>query len=124
MLWDAAVIDFDVTNPGTVAVSRTITTPLGLQTIANLSAGWFGGTTVTDGAAFTSLDISDQTPQAGGTAALTGFSTISSVNSSAWSLTTHTVRTNTSSQIRTRLQTSGAADHIGCVTRGWDYPPI
>lgn len=122
VLWDAATVDFDVVNPGTAAVSRTVNTPLGVKTLAQLSVGVGGFTTGALQAVFSSLDVSDQAPQAGTTAALTGFNSSGGAGTAnAWSFMPHDIRTNTSSQIRTRLSASGASDRIGCITRGWTY---
>lgn len=122
VLWDAATVDFDVTNPGTTAVSRTVNTPLGIKTNANLSVAVGGFSSSNLHAIFSSLDISDQATQLGGTAALTAFNSFGAATATvAWMIGSHTVRTNTSSQIRTKLSTSAASDRIGCITRGWTY---
>lgn len=122
-LWNAAVVDVDAANPGTAAVTRTLTVPTGVKVLAKINAGTYIGTTNGVGATFSSLDVSDQAPQSGTTAALTGFNSMTAGTGSAdWFLSEHTVRTNTSGQIRTRLSVSGAADRIGIITRGWiDY---
>lgn len=118
-LWDAAVIDADATNPGTAAVTRLLTVPTGVKVLAMVSIGGYTGTN-----GFTivasSLDVSDQAAQVTGTAGLVGFpSNAAVINGAQWDFSTHLIRTNTSGQIRTRLSASGAADHIGIVTRGW-----
>jgi len=114
------VIEVDATNPGTSAVTRTLTAvPLGLKTLAMLSVGWYPGTT---GATVlvTSLDQNDQAAQAFGTAALTGFGSVGSNN--GWNFAPVRVATNTSAQVRSRASASGAADHLGIITLGWiDY---
>ena len=119
-LWNAAVVDIDATNPGTSAVTRTLTVPTGVQVFALINAGVYTGTTGGVGAVFSSLDVSDQAPQTGTTAALGSFNTITGqTGTSNWILAPHTVRTNTSAQIRSRISASGAADHVGIITRGW-----
>lgn len=120
-LLDAAVVDIDATNPGTAAVTRTLSVPTGLQVIALINAGIYHGTTIINAAVFSSLDVSDQAPQSPGTAALTAFQTMSIGNSAnnGWNIVPHAVRTNTSGQIRSRILTSGGADHVGIITRGW-----
>lgn len=119
-LWDAATVDIDAVNPGTAAVTRTLNVPTGIQVIALINAGICHGTTVQNAAVFSSLDVSDQAPQVA-VGALTGFSTGSWGNSAnvSWNLVPHAVRTNTSAQIRSRIVTSGAADRVGIITRGW-----
>lgn len=119
-LWDVALVDVDDDNPTAVAVTRTLTTPLGVQTIALITGGTYAGTTI-NAAIFSPLDISDQAPQVPVTAGLVGFSNVgsSTVAGAAWAFANLLVRTNTSSQIRSRLQASGAADRIGIITRGF-----
>lgn len=119
-LWDAAVVDIDSTNPGTSAVTRTLNgVPTGIQVIAVGSAGVYGGTNAIIAYLFSSLDISDQAPQTPGTAALSGFTSGTTAITSTWFLTDFRIRTNTSGQIRSRIHLSGAADHVGVITRGW-----
>lgn len=118
-LWDAAVIDHDLTNPGTAAVSRTVSTPLGVVTQAILSVGVFG-TTATN-AVISALAVSDQAGQAPTTADLNGFSSSGDTNTdtACWGFVEQVVRTDTNSQVRTRLSVSAAATHLGIITRGW-----
>lgn len=123
VLWDVAVVDRDTTNPGTSAISCTLTTPTGVRTTAILTVGWFTGTNDAS-VIFSSLDMSDQAPQDPATGALTGFTSLSHPKnaSSTWRLNEQRVRTNTSSQVRARANLSGAADHLGIITRGWVDP--
>lgn len=120
-LWDAAFIDIDATNPGTAAVTRTLTVPTGVKMLALLTCGVFTGTNQAINAVFSSLDIQDQAPQIGATAGLVGFSSMSNIagSTASWMLQEQRVRTNTSAQIRSRISVSGAADHVGIITRGW-----
>lgn len=120
-LWDVPVVDVDATNPGTAAVTRTITTPLGLVTTALVTAGVYTGTSATNTALISSLSVADTTPTVAATAALAGSSTVSAASGGAvhWDLSEAEILTNTSSQVRSRLNLSGAADHIGIITRGW-----
>lgn len=120
-IWNLAVIDLNVTNPGTTAVSRTLSVPTGVKVIALFSAGWFGGTNSINQAIFSSLDSADQATSAGSTSSLTGFPTMAGVEASGsfWFMVPHSVRTNTAAQIRSRIHSSGASDRMGIVTRGW-----
>jgi hypothetical protein len=119
-LWDAAVIDVDATNPGTAAVTRTLTTPLGIKTRALITVGILGATSGPVGAVISSLDVSDQAGQAAATAALSGFTSSGiSTNTANWGFMEQEVMTNTSSQVRSRLSVSGANDRLGLITRGW-----
>lgn len=119
-LWDVAIVDVDATNPGTSAVTRTLTVPTNVKVIALLSVGGFVGTT-TFTLNITSLDTSDQATQAADTGSLTGFATNTtrSASSNGWNFSTFNVRTNTSGQVRSRISASGASDRLGIITRGW-----
>jgi len=120
-LWDAAVVDVDATNPGTSAVTRTLSVPTGVKVTALLNVGVYNGSTQGIGANVSALDISDQAPQTGTTAALGSINTVNAngVGASIWAFSHGAVRTNTSGQVRSRLSVSGAADHLGIITRGW-----
>lgn len=121
-IWDAAVIDVDATNPGTAAVTRTLTVPTGVQVIANVVAGSYMNTVNINTVSITALDVSDQTQQAVATAALTGFGSMLINGGSAlgrWAMVQMHVRTNTSAQVRSKIQISGATDHLGIITVGW-----
>lgn len=111
-LLDAPVLDVDVTNQGTTAVSRTLTVPTGKKVIADLRCRGLNS----DGAwavSITSLDIAETIPSRVGSPLtdLTGAATENyyiQMN----------VRTNESGQIRT-LGTR-AATTLQIVTRGWE----
>lgn len=118
-IWDISVVDVDATNPGTAAVTRTLTVPTGIIVDALLIAGRYGGTNINGNVVISSLDVSDQTPQAASTAALTGNVTVSNASTNAWGMSNVQCRTNTSAQVRSRLDVSGAADHLGIITIGW-----
>lgn len=119
-LWDSAVIDVDDDNPGTSAVTRTLTVPTGVKVIALVSVGAFAGTGNPTGL-LSALDVGDQAGQALGTGALSGFPSFSGAGTAAagWGFCNQEVRTNTSAQVRSRLSVSGANDRIGIITRGW-----
>lgn len=120
-LWSAAVVDFDVVNPGTAAALRTISVPTGIQVLAVCMPMVFAGNTTNITGWFSSPDASDQAPQTlNNTPALTGvISSISATSAPSWQAAEYRIRTNASAQIRTRLSASGAADRVGCITRGW-----
>jgi len=120
-LWDAAVVDADAVNPGTSAVTRTLTTPLGVKTTAILSVGGSSGTSPGFSINVTSLDVSDQATQAPDVASLTGFTTGTARNTAGggWTFSSSNVRTNLSSQVRSRISVSAASDRLGIITRGW-----
>lgn len=120
-LKDSATADIDATNPGTAAVTRTLDLPTGRTYDAILAIGGYNGTTSTGvGVNVSSLDISDQAPQLGSTAANSNVQSfnLSATTANTWAWHPTVVRTNTSAQVRSRLSTSGAADHFGIITRG------
>ena len=119
-LWASPVIDVDAVNPGTAAVTRTLTTPLGVITNALLSVGINGSSSGVNAAYFSALSVTDQASQNANTAALTLPVTVSTSGvASAWTFVPSSIRTNASSQIRSRMAVSGVADRTGIVTLGW-----
>lgn len=118
--WLAPVIDVNAANPGTSAVSRPLSTPLGVVTIAEGFGGYFGGSTSNNSFYFSSLDVTDTAPVAPTTASLAAaFMTGGNTNGVIWTQLYMQVRTDTSSQIRSRLFASAASDRIGWTTIGW-----
>jgi hypothetical protein len=117
-VWDIPVGDVSATNPGTSAVLRTLSVPLGIKTRARItvtvdaSAGqvndpgsvYISDPAVSDGAASINNRIS-----------LSNYSAtdgqVVGASMECW--------TNTSSQVRTRLQLSGAATILAISTIGW-----
>lgn len=110
---ETPVQDVFATNPGTSAATRTLTTPAGVKAIArvlsggsNASGSWYG--------LLSSLDQADIAPTSAGPYNIKSFST-STVSPETLVL----VRTNTSSQIRSRLDASGASTSLIINTLGW-----
>lgn len=115
--WDTVIMDVKSINAGTSAVTRTLSTPLGIQTrpIAQIgyydaSVGQLVETMVTN------PDETDTAPAAdlwtnmlGGTA---GVASSSQIN----------VLTNTSSQIRTRQRTTSSTGTLWIMTKGFVHP--
>lgn len=120
--WDAMTQDVAATNPGTAAVTRTLNVPLGVRVQAFVSLGW-GVTTVTDGPAailLSDLAVTDAAPVAAtGNATVTGFIAgvvgVTGFNGGSQAF----VFTNTSQQIRSRVQVSGATLTLTINTIGW-----
>lgn len=122
-LWDSAVVDVDAQNPGTAAVTRALTVPTGLRVQALIIGASYGGTTASVTAFFSALDKANQGLQDVGTASLTAMANVCASGGGArWGFSPMTIRTDTSAQIRSRLQTSGASDRIGIITEGWIDP--
>lgn len=118
-LWDTPVADIDANNPGTAAVTRTLTVPLGVVTTARVGVGVYGGTNTSNSVYLSSLDTSDQAAQNQVSNTLTGFATWSGRNDGLWGWANASIKTNTSSQIRSRIAFSGASDKLGISTLGW-----
>jgi len=115
-----AVNDISATNPGTSAVTRAITAPVGVKVISFGSLTLFGPNNGTSYAALlTSLDLGDQTPSTSN--AQVSFTSSASSNRQAGAFQ---VPTNTSAQIRSRLATSDASVALTITTRGWIDPRL
>ena len=113
-LWTTAVLDVDATNPGTLAVTATLTVPTGVKVWAKFNTVSINGT-VNHSVYFSSLDQTDEAASntvaplaalgfSGGVAGFTGWNSI---------------RTNTLGQIRYRLDGSGAGDVLRLATFGF-----
>lgn len=115
------LVTVDAVDPGAVAVTRALNVPADIIVDALITVGvhQVGATSV--GAYVSSLNQVDQAVQAPGTAALTGFVTVTggAPATSAWNFAPLTVRTNASSQVRTRCSATGTSDRLGIITRGW-----
>jgi hypothetical protein len=120
-IWNTAVTDVSVQNPGTSAVLRTLTVPTGIKVLAQITASVSAGTTN----AMVLLTCPDQTDTAppafvGGASVPAGpYSLSTPGNSNAWTVGRFSIRTNTSAQIRTRASASGASDGLQIFTTGW-----
>lgn len=123
--WVTPVVDVDDDNPGTSAVTRTLTLPIGVKLRALVNAGIYSGTTASVNGYLSSLDQADLAVQARTTAALTGQSNFNGCDvGTAWNFNQTQVWSNVSAQIRSRIDTSGALDRIGIITQGWIDPRI
>ena len=107
------VQDFNVTNPGTAAVSRTVTAPVGVITYPIMSISINNDTTASMALLVTPLSIVATTP----TLALNNARTFQ-ISAGLNVMITH-VAANTSAQVRTQVQASGASDVLGGRTHGW-----
>lgn len=112
---NASVLDVDVTNPGTAAVTRTLSVPTGLNVLAVVTPYMFD-TTPSGGVGYLSdLAISDQAPSASA-APLGNFKMFPAGDGTASQIN---IRTNTSAQIRSRISTSTANTVLRIATHGW-----
>lgn len=111
-LWDAFVLDITSTNPGTAAVTRTISVPTGIQVLAIVNAQ-SDTNGITDGrVSVTSLDKADETEYNAGF--FNGPGTGQYIIPQRMM-----IRTNTSAQIRTRNAASGVNSIQYIITAGW-----
>ena len=119
--WDAAVADVAATNPGTAAVSRTLTVPTGVVVEAVFNGGIYNaGSAVAGGVLFSPLSKSDQAPtETGGTLWSSGAYAQSAAAGARSSYVAHRIWTNTSAQVRSRLSASDGNITLYIATLGW-----
>ena len=118
--WDAAVMDVSVSNPGTSAVTRTLTVPTGVVVEAHFNGGAYNGSSTVTGCLFSALSKSDQTPSETTTPLWnSGALNASTGSASRSSYVTHRIYTNTSAQVRSRLAASDASINLYVATLGW-----
>jgi hypothetical protein len=109
-LWAVPVLDVNATNQGTSAVLQALSVPAGVQVeaIYNLR-------TSAVAVYISAPDASDQAPSASGAAPLS-----SAANAGAAMVHGPSrVRTNTSSEVRSRIAASGAGENFQIATLGW-----
>ncbi len=120
--WDVPVADVAASNPGTSAVTRTLTVPTGVRVKANISVSIVGSTSSTDsadGVYISDLSVTDTA------ASVTVFNPAYEASSATTSLklgVSGACWTNTSAQVRSRLQTSAAGTTLRIGTNGWTDP--
>jgi len=110
----ASVQDVAATNPGTSAVTRTLTVPTGIVVWADIVAAVNPTFTVGNFALLTSLDETDRAASSTDFNLSTGASAGNPAYSSAL-----LIKTNTLAQIRSRLASSGGSDVLTINTFGW-----
>jgi hypothetical protein len=115
--WDTPVADISAANPGTSAVTRTLSVPSGVNVQARVQAGVISasGAGITY-ALFTDLATADVVPiqaKSDLPATWTGGNGVSS------STALKDIRTNTSAQIRSRISFSDASVSVNINTLGW-----
>lgn len=120
--WDSPVVDVAVTNPGTAAVTRTLASiPTGLRVearllvavLASVAADFCASVYVSD------LATPDQVPNVATFATIASFVGLSPSTVSIGAQAP--VWTNTSAQVRTRLQNSAAGTTLYMQTMGFRY---
>jgi hypothetical protein len=119
-IWDVPVNDVNATAPGTAAVTRTLSTPLGVSVEALVVAG--GSTTNAGTDSPAAIYLSDLGATDSAANATTGIASAVIFDNETTGFALHVpvrVRTNTSSQIRSRLQLSAAGTVLYIDTTGW-----
>ena len=116
--WLAPVADISASNPGTSAVTRALTVPLGLNVLANVQ---FGVVNVGSGGFsfgyISDLATTDTAPSGGG---ISDTSTVANATGAVTgSAGRVSVRTNTSRQIRSRISFSDGSVSVNIYTLGW-----
>lgn len=109
--WLSPIADVAATNPGVAAVTRTLSVPTGVSVIAQLVVGFNATTPATDNPANVYLSDLSQTDIVGAT--ILCYVNVNNFYAQAQ------VRTNTSAQIRSRVQISTAGTTLAVNTRGW-----
>lgn len=115
-LRNAIATDINATNPGTSAVSATLSVPTGIvvDALVHLTLDPVTGTALS--ARLSSLDVSDEAPSPS-----TSNETDRTLNNAAAVVSSGPwpVRTNTSAQIRYRISVSGGGQVVRIGTAGW-----
>lgn len=109
--WLSPVSDVGVVNPGTAAVLRTLSTPPGVRVLANVIVA---NASVTSNGAFYFSD-----PSTTDTAPANNIGQVATPSTTTYSQSAIQVRTNTSSQIRSRASFSDGATSMYVTTTGW-----
>lgn len=116
-IWDLPTADINAANPGTAAVTRTINTPPGVRVEGIFMVGFSAAVAADNPAAIllTDLALADTSPGV----QYAGFYCYASgtlINNAGGQVR---VFTNTSSQIRSRIQISAAGTSLFITTFGW-----
>lgn len=104
----ASILDVSATNPGIAAVTRTLSVPVGINVLARCAVSLSPGG-VSPSAHFSDLAVDDEAITTVGQS-ITGVVT---------AITSVTIRTNTSAQVRSRLSASDGTTILEMRTLGW-----
>ncbi|MBS4052678.1 MAG: hypothetical protein KGZ69_15980 [Methylomonas sp.] len=116
-LWTDPPLDVDVTNPGTSAVTRTLSVPTGINVVAKMNVICRSAVAANSSVYLSSLDVNDEASSV--TAA--PLATVTHNASAATDVGAQArVRTNTSAQIRSRQSGSTANTGFKIATLGWE----
>jgi hypothetical protein len=113
------VLDVSATNPGTSAVTRTVSIPTGIQCVAMVNAAT--AQSGTNSMVYLSpLSSTDSAPSATLAPLYSFFG--SNVSTAQWGVGMFSILTNTSAQFRSRLSASDANTVLYIATLGWIDP--
>jgi len=117
-MWKTPVNELSATNPGTAAVTRTLTLPTGIRVLAYLTVGGTGTGASTDqprSIYISDLALADATPSnnVGSVNEYSGFAGQTQIHAQV------RCYTNTSAQVRSRVQVSTAGTVLYIGTNGW-----
>lgn len=112
------VQDVNAVNPGTLAVTRTLSVPTGVNMVALFNAVVQNGGTLNVHAYFSDLAVTDEAPPIDGGAA-PGLSLFGVATGKFLGASRNAIRTNTSAQIRSRLSESNGNTVLILNTLGW-----
>jgi hypothetical protein len=122
-MWSAPVLDVNATNPGTAAVTRTLSTPSGIITEAIIFAVGGASSTSADHPAaiyLSDLALPDVAALMAGAGNVAIYLQGGGPTVAIYAGGTCQVNTNTSSQVRSRLQLSAAGTALQMTTLGWN----
>jgi hypothetical protein len=115
-LWKATVLDINAIDPGTAAVTRTLTVPTGLKVQALMNIGvQIGAASSSSSAYISSLDINDEAPSI----TVAPMAQVRNVTVSTVSQARIVCRTDTSAQVRSRISASDGGIVLYGATLGW-----
>jgi len=112
--WVTSVLDVNATNPGTAAVTRTLTVPTGLTVLARFMVNTSSSAGIDSYIYVSPLNSTDEIPAGSTGIATSGAGQASSSNSEVM-----TVLTNTSGQVRSRLSGSDGNSIVKMRAIGW-----
>jgi hypothetical protein len=118
-MWSTPVVDVNAAaNPGTSAVTRTLTVPVGVRVKSLLNViGYNVGAAATPNNIYISdLSLADVAPAATAVASVTAYTTATGDFALGAQVSCFT---NTSAQVRSRLQQSAANTQLFIITNGW-----
>lgn len=118
-VWKVPVQDVDALNPGTAAVTRTLTLPVGIRVEARITALGIGTAAATDNPAGIFISDLTQTDTAPTGAGVITQYVYSGAAAALYVASMMRVFTNTSAQVRSRIEVSVAATRFRIVTHGW-----